>query len=336
MTQTRVPVVLLTGFLGSGKTSLLNRLLRDPALRDSVVIVNEFGEIPLDHLLITHVDENIRLLDTGCVCCTVRGDLIDTLVDLHERRVRGDLAYSRIFIETSGLVDPAPIFHSFAADPLLIDDWRLSAVVTTADLVNGEATLAVREQARRQIALADLIVLTKSDMATAEQTDGMIAAIGRLNPHAVQMAVNDDELAALLVSDRLSEAVGRTEAMRAEIWNSVEHNHGHEHSQSISSRSFYLDDPVTQASVLQWIELLAALRGEKLLRLKGLIRTVEEPERPMLIQAVQHVLHPVERLDYWPDDEHRSRIVIIGEDLDFDTIERTFRSHVGSNLAIGS
>ena len=327
MSEARCPVILLTGFLGSGKTTLLNRMLRDPALSDSVIIINEFGDIPLDHLLITHVDENIRLLDTGCVCCTVRGDLIDTLIDLRDRRARGELAFSRVFIETSGLVDPAPIFHSFAADPALTGDWQLCAVVTTLDAVNGERTLALHDQARRQIALADLIVMTKEDIATAEQKAGVTALAHRLNPYAAHIAVSDGGLTALLTSSGLRQHLGTPGADQP-----AHHAHDHDHRSSIQSRSLFLDDPVPQAALLEWIDLLAALRGEKLLRLKGLVRTIEAPDHPVLIQVVQHVVHPAETLDRWPDAERRSRIVIIGDDLDMDTVERTFRRH----LTVGS
>lgn len=323
MMDGRSPVLLLTGFLGSGKTTLLNRLLCDPALSDSLVIVNEFGDIPLDHLLITHVDENIRLLDTGCVCCTVRGDLIDTLVDLRDRRARGEISFSRIFIETSGLVDPAPIFHSFAVDSALTADWELCAVVTTVDAVNGVATLARHEQAPRQVGLADLVVVTKGDIATADQMAAVDAAVARLNPYAKRVGVDWDGLASLLTSSDLRQALAVPLAMDHQ-----HHGHGHAHSSTICSRSLWLDAPVPQSVVLEWIDLLAALRGENLLRLKALIGTVEMPDRPTLVQVVQHVVHPVQQLEAWPDAERRSRIVIIGDDLDLDIIENSFRRHL--------
>ena len=324
MTDGRCPVILLTGFLGSGKTTLLNRLLRDPALSDSLVIVNEFGDIPLDHLLITHVDENIRLLDTGCVCCTVRGDLIDTLIDLRDRRARGELRYSRVFIETSGLVDPAPIFHSFAVDPALTDDWSLHAVVTTVDAVNGAATLARHDQAQRQVGLADLILITKGDIATSEQSNAANIAADRLNPYAKRMAVDSEELAPLLTSPDLRQSF----AVPPAVEQVRHHGHDHSHPATIRSRSLFLDSPVPQSVVLEWIDLLAALRGENLLRLKALIQTVESPDSPMLVQVVQHVVHPVQQLDAWPDEERRSRIVIIGDGLDLDMIESSFRRHL--------
>ncbi|HKY82433.1 MAG TPA: GTP-binding protein [Sphingobium sp.] len=334
MTDDRCPVILLTGFLGSGKTTLLNRLLRDPALSDSLVIVNEFGDIPLDHLLITHVDENIRLLDTGCVCCTVRGDLIDTLVDLRDRRVRGEIRYSRVFIETSGLVDPAPIFHSFAVDPTLTADWELCAVVTTVDAVNGVATLARHEQAQRQVGLADLVIITKGDIATTEQSGAIETRVDQLNHYAKRILVEQDGLAALLTSPDLRQSF----AVPSVAEHGHHHGHGHDHSHpsTICSRSLFLDAPVPQAVVLEWIDLLAALRGENLLRLKALIQTVETPDRPMLVQVVQHVVHPVQQLDAWPDEERRSRIVIIGDDLDLDMIENSFRRHLERAGAVSS
>ena len=321
MTDGRCPVILLTGFLGSGKTTLLNRLLRDPALSDSLVIVNEFGDIPLDHLLITHVDENIRLLDTGCVCCTVRGDLIDTLMDLRDRRARGEIRFSRVFIETSGLVDPAPIFHSFAVDPALTADWELCAVVTTLDAVNGAATFARHEQARRQVGLADLVILTKGDIAAPDQASAAASAAERLNPYARRVTADSDGLAALLTSVDLRQSLAVPAAGHG-------HDHDHSHPSTICSRSIFLDAPVPQAVVLEWIDLLAALRGESLLRVKALIRTAETPDRPLLVQVVQHVVHPVQQLDAWPDGERRSRIVIIGDGLDLDRVEDSLRRHL--------
>ena len=336
MTDRRLPVILLTGFLGSGKTTLLNRLLRDRSLGDSVVVVNEFGDIPLDHLLIRHVDEKIRLLDTGCVCCVVRGDLIDTLADLAARRRRGELDFARVFIETSGLVDPTPIFHSMAVDPALVDDWRLSAIVTTVDAVNGPTSLEQHEQARRQVALADVLLLTKRELGEATAVERLAARLTSLNPYARRLAVEDPAVTALLLSDRLQQ-VGPI-AAPPEAGGHSDHDHGsphdHEHRETIQARSIVFEGPVPQAAILEWIALLAAMRGEQLLRLKGVIQVVEDPDRPRLVQAVQHVVHPVEILERWPSDDRRSRLVLIGEGLDFDTVENTLRRYAAPMAAI--
>ena len=342
MTDRRLPVILLTGFLGSGKTTLLNRLLRDRSLGDSVVVVNEFGDIPLDHLLIRHVDEKIRLLDTGCVCCVVRGDLIDTLADLAARRRRGELDFARAFIETSGLVDPTPIFHSMAVDPALVGDWRLSAIVTTVDAVNGPASLDQHEQARRQVALADLLLLTKRELGEASAVDRLAARLTSLNRYAKRLAADDPALTALLLSDRLRQveasAAPPETGGHAHPDHGSPHDHerdpGHEHRETIQARSIVFEEPVPQAAILEWIDLLAAMRGEQLLRLKGVVQVVEDPGRPRLVQAVQHVVHPVETLERWPSEDRRSRLVLIGEDLDFDTVERTLRRYAAPTAAI--
>lgn len=323
----RLPVVLLTGFLGSGKTTLLNRLLRDPALSDSVVVVNEFGEVPLDHLLIRHVDEHIRLLDTGCLCCAVRGDLVDTLADLAARRERGEIAFGRIFVETSGLVDPTPIFHSLAVDPTLVGTWRLQAVVTTLDAVNGAATLHRHEEARRQVALADALVVTKGDLADVEPG---LAAARAINPAARAVRGDDPRLGELLASARV---LATDDPEHPAAGGGHRHQDGHHHDASarhtgtIVSRSIVLDDPVPLDALAEWVDLLAALRGDRLLRLKGIVRTRDDPERPRLVQAVQHVVHPIEVLDGWPGTDRRTRLVVIGDGLDLDTVERTFRRY---------
>jgi G3E family GTPase len=289
-----VSVNVVTGFLGSGKTTLIARLLRDPAMAGTAVIVNEFGEVGLDHDLIASSDETLVALTTGCLCCAVRTDLVDTLLELRRRAEAGEVAFARVLIETSGLADPAPILHALMTQPALGAFYALGEVVTLVDCLLGHDTLAAHPEARRQVAMADRLVLTKSDLAPP--SPALRAVLASLNPDAAVTS-------ALAVP-----CIGRSRVL-ADIPAMAEHG------AAIAATTVLRDTPIPGAALSLFIQALAEHCGARLLRMKGLVEIVELPGRPAVLHGVQHVFSAPVWLDAWPSADRRSRMVFIGQGI---------------------
>jgi G3E family GTPase len=297
-----IPLAVLTGFLGTGKTTLLRRVLRDPAWADSAVIINEYGEVPLDHDLLAVSEETFVSATTGCVCCVVRSDLGATLHDLARRRAAGEVpAYQRVLIETSGLADPAPILHALIGDPGIAETHRLQAVATLVEAPGGAATLARHPEAQRQVMLADRVVLTKTDLTPADAP--LRAAIAALNPAAPVLAASFGAIDPGWLFAPAERGIDPS------VWGGVRHTPG------VASSIILREAPLPALALTLWMQALAEHAGPRLLRLKGLVELRESPGRPVALHAVQHLIHPLEWFEHWPSEDRRSRMVLIGEDL---------------------
>ena len=324
-----IPINVITGFLGSGKTTLLQQLLRSPRMRDTAVLVNEFGEVGLDHHLLGHAAESTIVLDNGCICCVIREDLQESLRDLFSRQERGEIPpLQRVVIETSGLADPVPIAYTLLAEPVLQHHFRLGTVVTVVDAVNGLGQLDAYPESVKQVAIADRIVLTKTELSSAAQCEALHDALRDLNRSApVFDAVSDDvDAERLLTEDMYSPTGGRSEI---DLWraddaeqprDATDRVHQHDHTDGVSSFCLMFDEALDWSAFGVWMTMLLNRHGDRLLRVKGMLNVVGVAN-PVLINGVQHIVHPPTHLDGWPDEDLRSRIVFIVRGLSRARIE---------------
>jgi G3E family GTPase len=332
-----IPVCVLTGFLGSGKTTLLGRLLKSPDFARTAVIINEFGEVGLDHDLIATSDESFVTLQTGCLCCTIRGDLVLTLADILRRRDDGTVTpFERVVIETSGLADPAPILHAVMSDDALAERLVLAGVVTTVDAVHGAQTLETQPESVKQVAVADRLVLTKTDLV-AETSAALADRLAALNPSAPVLPASFGDIDPARLFD-------------ARIWDPTklagladephDHHGAHDrsrHDERINCFALIREEPIPAVALTLFLEVLAEHCGADLLRLKGIVAIAESPERPAVVHGVQHMFHAPAFLERWPSDDRRSRLVFIARDLPhafaqalLDAIEAEVRETAGS------
>ena len=339
----RIPVTVLTGFLGSGKTTLLNHVLKQPDMAATAVVVNEFGEIGLDHLLVESATDDVVLMQSGCLCCTVRGDIADTLTDLFVKRAKGRVPhFARAVIETTGLADPAPVLHALLSDPIVAERYMIDGVVTTIDAVNGAGTLDRQIEAVKQAAVADRLIVTKADLADPSGLAALETRLAALNPgapllRASQGAIEPSALFGLGLFDPQKKSVEvqrwlQDEAVAAhDDGEHDDHHHGHDagrhdvnrHDERIRAFCITRDRPISWSALSGWLDALATMRGDDLLRVKAIVALAERPEQPVVLHGVQHLFHPPVLLPEWPSEDRRTRIVFITRELPRAMIEQS-------------
>ena len=357
-----IPVTIVTGFLGAGKTTLINALLRDPAFAETAVLINEFGDVQIDHDLVAEFSDELIMTTTGCLCCTASSDIKQSLFDLwRQRKDRKIGPFSRVIVETTGLLDPVPVISSLLAPPsqglvdtIVSQQFALSRVITLFDIITGMQSLENHPEAFRQVALADVLLLTKTDLARDPATLRDIASdrkrLSSINPGARILDRQSDwpDLRTLFLTPRTYDL--RTKAEDALAWLDAEnvHSHAHDHADhdhhhdhnrhgdDIHSHVIHIDEPVSQLVLNLFIETLKWNAGTDLLRLKGLVALRDDPERPVVVHGVQHLVHPIDQLDHWPSDDRRTRIVMIGRDLDVDLFRDVLSQSQGDRTANGA
>jgi G3E family GTPase len=365
----RIPVTLLTGFLGAGKSTLLNRILKDPAMKDAAVIINEFGDVGIDHLLVESSGDAIIELSDGCLCCTVRGELVDTLANLMDAIQTGRVKkVNRVVIETTGLADPAPVMQAIMGNPIIAENFDLDGVVTIVDAVNGLQTLDNHEEAVKQAAVADRLILSKQTMASPDVLDRLRARLHALNPRATLMDADDPATgtAATLVNgiyDPATKSADVSRWLHDEHAHEAHHNHDHghdhhhdhghdhvhhhghhhhhahddqnphdvnRHDASIRSFSIVEDKASDPMALDMFVDLLRSAHGEKLLRMKAIVLMSDRPDRPLVLHGVQSIFHPPSRLPAWPNpDDRRTRMVLITKDLPEAFVKDLFDAFLG-------
>ena len=326
-----IPVNVLTGALGSGKTTLLKALLRAPRLTGAMVLVNELGEIGIDHHLVEHASESTLLLENGCLCCAMRDDLKTALKDLHSRRDRGEIPrYERVVVETTGIADPVPIAYTLLAEPVLQHHYRPGNVVTVVDAVNAPAQLDRFTESVRQVALADRLVVSKLDLAGSGALEALRPRLATLNPAAPIVAADSPDLdpVDLLITDIHDRGSKRREVERwmRSIQDAAAGTGGHgSHSEAIAACCFTFDAVLDWTAFGVWMSMLLHRHGDRVLRMKGLLNVAGVPG-PVLVNGVQHLVHPPAHLDRWPDGDRRSRVVVISQGLGREEIERSLHA----------
>jgi G3E family GTPase len=336
----RLPVTLVTGFLGSGKTTMINAALKAPELRNTAVVVNEFGEVGIDHLLVANSNDAVIVLENGCLCCTVRSDLVSTLNELHQSRIAGRISpFDNVVIETSGLAEPGSVLQAFLSEPTLDGLYRVASVVTLVDSVNWEETSRNHDEAVRQVALADQIRITKLDLAEPGTAERLAIELARLNPAAdIRPIVSATaDIAALLTTKGFDAAdprddprpwlsLSRYQATAIDEHVCDEHcahdHHSANHlvAKGIESSVLLRDEPVSRAELQFLLDGISQNLGPGLLRVKGLVNVAGEPGRPAVIQGAQHLLHTMTWLNRWPDDDERTRVVFITHGIPQDSL----------------
>ena len=340
---TQIPVTVITGFLGSGKTTLLSSILKKKEMQKTAVIINEFGEIGLDHALIEHTDENIVELQSGCICCTIQGDLNKTLIDLFDKMMNGKVSsFNRILIETTGLANPVPIIHTLMSSIELIRIYSLDGVITVVDSVNGEKTLDLHEESLKQLALAEKIILSKTDIVDKDEIKSLIYRIKEINPVS-QIIFSKfgniplEEIFGLGAYDPYKKSADVKKWLAAEKYKDKKHHHHHDvnrHNENIRAFSMMSENPVNMIAFSFFRDMITAALGANLLRMKGIINIAGE-ERPAVIHGVQHIFHPVQWLETWPDNDRRTKLVFITQNIKKEQIEDFFRPLMGLDTEKG-